>query len=120
MDKFLLLFNFLKLAVIEGKCVIFVNEMVQAYRIKYFLSKFSVRAFVLSHDMPKNQIGSIMHFFHIGQFDVVVMMHTGYSKRPFLKDVVSVINFAAPTTYNIYKENGQLVTEESGSVLTLF
>jgi len=66
LDKFLLLFNFLKLAVIEGKCVIFVNEMVQAYRIKYFLSKFSVRAFVLSPDMPKNQIGSIMHFFHIG------------------------------------------------------
>jgi ATP-dependent RNA helicase DDX56/DBP9 len=60
------MFNFLKLAVIEGKCVIFVNEMVQAYRIKYFLSKFSVRAFVLSPDMPKNQIGSIMHFFHIG------------------------------------------------------
>lgn len=47
-------------------------------------------------------------------------MHTGYSKRPFLKDVVNVVNFDAPTSYNIYKENGQLVTEESGSVLTLF
>lgn len=79
-----------------------------------------MRAFVLSPDMPKNQIGSIMHFFHIGQFDVIVMMHTGYSKRPFLKDVVNVVNFDAPVSYNIYKENGQLVTEEAGSVLTLF
>jgi hypothetical protein len=61
-----------------------------------------------------------MHFFHIGQFDVIVMMHTGYSKRPTLKDVANVVNFDAPSTYNIYKENGQLVTEESGSSLTFF
>ena len=119
LDKFLLIFNFLKLAIVEGKCVIFVNEMIQAYRIKYFLSKFSIRSFVLSPDMPKNQIGSIMHFFHIGQFDVIIMMHTGYSRRPVLKDVVNVINFDAPASYNNYKENGQLINDDAGSVLTL-
>jgi hypothetical protein len=48
------------------------------------------------------------------------MMHSGYSKRPVPKDLVNVVNFDAPTTYNGYKENGQLVTEDNGSVLTLF
>lgn len=119
LDKYLLLFNLLKLAIVEGKCAIFVNEMVQAYRIKYFLAKFSIRAFVLSPDMAKNQISSVIHFFHIGQFDVVILMHTGYSKRPTVKDVVNVINFDMPTSFNLYKENGQLVTEEAGGVLTM-
>jgi len=50
--------------------------------------------------MPKNQIGSIMHFFHIGQFDVIVMMHTGYAKKPVLRDVVTVVHFDAPNSYN--------------------
>lgn len=60
-----------------------------------------------------------MHFFHIGQFDVIILMHTGYSKRPVVKDVVTVLNFDAPASFNLYKENGQLVTEEGGSVFTL-
>lgn len=120
LDKFLVLFNFLKLAIIEGKCAIFVNEMVQAYRLKYFLSKFSLRAFVLSPDMPKNQISSIMHFFHIGQFDIIIMMHTGYSKRPVLKEVATIFNFDAPSNYNLYKENAQLINEDNGTCLTLY
>lgn len=106
LDKFLIVFNFIKLAIVEGKCAIFVNDVVQAYRIKYFLSKFSLRSFVLSPDMPKNQIGSILHFFHIGQFDVIILLHSGYSKRPVPKDLANVVNFDAPKTYNAYKENG--------------
>lgn len=69
--------------------------------------------------MPKNQIGSIIHFFHIGQFDIVVMLHTGYSMRPVMKDVSTIINFDIPLTYNSYKESAQLVADEYGSVLTL-
>lgn len=54
LDKFLILFDFVKLAIIEGKTAVFVNDVIQAYRIKYFLAKFSIRSFVLSPDMPKN------------------------------------------------------------------
>jgi len=119
LDKYILLFSFVKLAIVEGKTIIFVNDIIQAYRIKLFLSRFSLRAFVLSPEMPKNQISSIIHFFHIGQFDIIVMMHTGYSRRPIVKDVVNVINFDVPSSYNGYKENGQLVNDDQGSVLTL-
>ena len=66
MDKYILVFNLLKLAVLEGKTVIMVSDIIQAYRMKYFLAKFSLRSFVLGTDMPKAQISSILHFFNIG------------------------------------------------------
>ncbi len=74
LDKYILVFNLLKLAILEGKTVIMVNDVIQAYRMKYFLSKFSLRSFVLSTDMPKAQVSSILHFFNIGQFDLLIML----------------------------------------------
>ena len=82
LDKYILLFSLIKLAIIEGKTLIVVNDIVEAYRIKMFLKKFTLLSFVLAPDMPKNQISSILHFFHIGQFDLLIMLHTGYSARP--------------------------------------
>lgn len=119
LDKFILLFSFVKMAIIQGKTVIMCNDVVQAYRIKLFFNRFSLKSFVLAPDMPKNQIGSIIHFFHIGQFDIVVMLHSGYTNRPMLKDVSTVLNFDMPATYNLYKEASQLVGDDYGSVLTL-
>lgn len=66
LDKYIIVFNMLKLAILEGKTVIMVKDVTQAYRMKYFLSKFSLRAFVLGTDMPKAQVSSILHFFNIG------------------------------------------------------
>ena len=83
-----------------------VEEVIQAYRIKYFLAKFSLKAFVLAPDMPKNQISSIIHFFNIGQFEIIIMLHTGYAKRPIVSDLSNVINFDMPSNYNSYKESG--------------
>ena len=53
LDKYIVVFNLLKLAILEGKTVILVEDIVQAYRMKYFLAKFSLRSFVLATDMPK-------------------------------------------------------------------
>jgi len=114
----MLLFACVKLAIIQGKTVILVNDVIQAYRIKLFFNRFSLKCFVLAPDMPKNQIGSITHFFHIGQFDLIVMLHTGYAVRPKLKDVQVVVNFDMPVSFNSYKESGQLVNEELGSVVS--
>lgn len=120
LDKYILLFSFVKLAILQGKTVVMCNDIIEAYRIKLFLNKFSLKAFCLAPDMPKNQIGSIIHFFHIGQFDIIIMLHAGYSQRPILKDVQNIVNFDIPATYNSYKESAQLISEENGAVLTLY
>ena len=110
LDKFVLLFTLIKLAIIEGKTVIYAHDVANAYRIKLFLNRFHLKAFVLAPDMPKNQIKSIQHYFTIGQFDVIVMLHTGYANRPSaMEDVQNVINFDVAPTYNSYKESAQTV-----------
>ena len=119
LDKYILTFNLIKLAIFEGKTVIMVNDVTQAYRMKYFLAKFSLRSFVLSTDMPKAQISSILHFFNIGQFDLLIMLQKGYSKRPMIKDITNILNFDMPADYNTYKQNGLTITEETGCVLSL-
>ena len=96
LDKFILLFSLIKLAIIEGKTLIVVNDIIEAYRIKMFLKKFSLQSFVLAPDMPKNQISSILHFFHIGQFNLLIMLHTGYAIRPQVKELVNIVNFDMP------------------------
>jgi hypothetical protein len=46
------------------------------------------------------------------------MVHSGYSQRPVLKDVRTVINFDMPSSYNQYKEAALMVNDETGSVFT--
>ena len=66
LDKFVLLFTLIKLGILDGKTVIYCGDVIQAYRIKIFLSRFQLKAFVLSPELPKNQAKSLTHFFHIG------------------------------------------------------
>ena len=113
------MFSLLKLAIIEGKTLIVVDDITEAYRMKFFLQKFNITSFVLAPDMPKNQIGSILHFFHIGQFSILIALHTGYASRPQIKELTNVINFDMPSNYNGYKENGQIVNDEEGCILSL-
>jgi len=92
---------------------------VEAYRIKLFFNRFSIKCFVLAPDMPKNQFKSLIHFFHIGQFDILVVLQSGYSSQPRLKEVNNVLNFQAPEKYNNYKEAGGHVENEGGAEITL-
>lgn len=54
-DKFIVLFALKKLAMVQGKLVIHANDVIQAYRIKFFLTRFHMKAFVLSPDLAKAQ-----------------------------------------------------------------
>jgi superfamily II DNA/RNA helicase len=107
------------LGIFEGKTVIYTSDIVQAYRIKIFLNRFALKCFVLSPELPKNQLKSLVHFFHIGQFNILVVLQTGYSGRPELKTVTNVVNFDVPQVYNQYKENGAQIDMDGGSMLTL-
>lgn len=91
----------------------------QAYRIKLFLNRFSIKSFVLSPDLPKNSFKSLIHYFHIGQFNVLIVLQSGYAMQPEVKCVTNVVNFDAPTKYNSYKEQGSRVDQDNGAVLTL-
>jgi ATP-dependent RNA helicase DDX56/DBP9 len=53
-DKFLLLFVILKLKLVKGKCIVFVNELERCYRVKLFLEQFGIRSCVLNSELPLN------------------------------------------------------------------
>lgn len=51
-DKFLLLFALLKLALIRGKALLFVNTLERSYRLRLFLEQFSIPTCVLNGELP--------------------------------------------------------------------
>ena len=54
-DKFLLLYVILKLRLIRGKTLIFVNSIERGYRLKLFLEQFGItKSAVLNHELPFN------------------------------------------------------------------
>lgn len=53
-DKFLLIYVILKLKLVKGKILIFVNDTNRGYRLKLFLEKFGIRAGVLNAELPFN------------------------------------------------------------------
>jgi ATP-dependent RNA helicase DDX56/DBP9 len=53
-DKFLLIYVILKLKLLKGKCIVFVNDVERCYRVKLFLEQFGVRSCVLNAELPLN------------------------------------------------------------------
>lgn len=53
-DKFLLTYVILKLKLIKGKCILFVNDVERCYRLKLFLEQFSIKSCVLNSELPFN------------------------------------------------------------------
>eukprot|EP00736_Rhodelphis_marinus_P002868 Rmarinus@m.19884 len=71
-DKLLLLFALLKLKVVRGKTLIFVNSIERCFRVKLFLEQFSIRAAVLNSELPQNSRLHILQQFNRGVFDILL------------------------------------------------
>ena len=64
-DKFLILYVFLKLGLLQGKGLIFVNDVNKCYRLKLFLQQFFIPAAVLNAEVPMNSRTHILEVRHI-------------------------------------------------------
>jgi ATP-dependent RNA helicase DDX56/DBP9 len=53
-DKYLILYVFMKLGLLQGKGLIFVNDVNKCYRLKLFLQQFFIPAAVLNSEVPLN------------------------------------------------------------------
>uniref|UniRef100_A0A8C2NCZ7 Probable ATP-dependent RNA helicase DDX56 n=1 Tax=Capra hircus TaxID=9925 RepID=A0A8C2NCZ7_CAPHI len=65
-DKFLLLYALLKLSLIRGKSLLFVNTLERSYRLRLFLEQFSIPACVLNGECH------IISQFNQGFYDCVI------------------------------------------------
>ncbi|KAI5475414.1 ATP-dependent rna helicase dbp9 [Pseudohyphozyma bogoriensis] len=71
-EKFLLLYVILKLKLIKGKCLIFVNDTDRGYRVKLFLEKFGIKSGVLNSELPFNSRYHAVQEFNRGVFDYLI------------------------------------------------
>ncbi|RKP12463.1 P-loop containing nucleoside triphosphate hydrolase protein [Piptocephalis cylindrospora] len=71
-EKFLFLYVILKLQLIRGKILIFVNGIDRCYRVKLFLEQFSIRSCVLNSELPLNSRYHIVEEFNRGVYDYII------------------------------------------------
>ncbi|KAG8951846.1 ATP-dependent DNA/RNA helicase [Tulasnella sp. 424] len=71
-DKFLLTYVILKLKLIKGKCLMFVNDVERSYRLKLFLEQFSIRSCVLNPELPLNSRYHVVQEFNRGAYDYII------------------------------------------------
>ncbi|KAE9408059.1 DEAD-domain-containing protein [Gymnopus androsaceus JB14] len=80
-DKFLLTYVILKLKLVRGKCIIFVNaddkskdgaSVDRCYRLKLFLEQFSIKCCVLNSELPVNSRYHTVQEFNKGVYDYII------------------------------------------------
>jgi ATP-dependent RNA helicase DDX56/DBP9 len=71
-DKFLIFYVLLKLRLLLGKSLVFVNTIERCFQLKLFLERLSIRSAVLNSDLPQNSRYHIVHDFNCGIFEILI------------------------------------------------
>jgi len=71
-DKNLVIYVFLKLGLLKGKGMFFVNSIDGGYRLKLFLEQFHIRSSVLNAELPFRSRLNIIEQFNVGNFDYLI------------------------------------------------
>ncbi|XP_043940175.1 probable ATP-dependent RNA helicase DDX56 isoform X2 [Protopterus annectens] len=71
-DKFLLIYTLLKLSLVRGKTIVFINSIDRCYRLKLFLEQFSIPACVLNSELPVHSRCHIISQFNHGFYDYII------------------------------------------------
>jgi ATP-dependent RNA helicase DDX56/DBP9 len=71
-DKDLLLYAMIKLGIITGKALFFVNDVETCYRKKLIMEQFGIHAAVLNAELPFNSRQHIIREFNQGVFDILI------------------------------------------------
>mmetsp|Transcript_111180 Transcript_111180/g.166552 ORF Transcript_111180/g.166552 Transcript_111180/m.166552 type:complete len:664 (-) Transcript_111180:91-2082(-) len=71
-DKNLVIYVFLKLGLLKGKGLFFVNSTDGGYRLKLFLEQFHIRSSVLNAELPFRSRLNIIEQFNVGNFDYLI------------------------------------------------
>ncbi|CAH3151926.1 unnamed protein product [Porites lobata] len=126
-EKFLLIYTLLKLRLVQGKTILFVNGIDRCYRLKLFLEQFSIKACVLNSELPHNSRLHIVEEFNRDIYDYIIASDEsvfdavaasstsvkkkkkkkkdneyGVSRGVDFQGVENVINFDFPTTVDAY------------------
>lgn len=80
-DRYLVLYVFLKLGLLKGKGLFFVNTIDGGYRLKLFLEQFHIRSAVLNAELPLKSRLNIIEHFNVGNFDYLIATDDATDRR---------------------------------------
>lgn len=80
-DRYLVLYVFLKLGLLKGKGLFFVNTVDGGYRLKLFLEQFHIRSAVLNAELPLKSRLNIIEHFNVGNFDYLIATDDATDRR---------------------------------------
>ncbi|KAF5301820.1 hypothetical protein FQA39_LY10605 [Lamprigera yunnana] len=72
MDKAAILYTLIKLNLIRGKTIIFVNTVDKCYKIKLYLEQFAIRSCVLNSELPATVRCHSVNQFNQDVYDIIV------------------------------------------------
>ena len=71
-DRYLLLYCFLKLRLVRGRCLFFCKDAESGFRLKLFLQQFSISSGVIDDQLPFNSRMAVLQQFNRGSFDFLI------------------------------------------------
>ncbi|PAA71272.1 hypothetical protein BOX15_Mlig026510g3 [Macrostomum lignano] len=78
-DRFVLLYSLIKLRLIRGKSLIFVNTVDRGYRVKLFLEQFAIRSVLLNSELPLATRCHVVQQFNKGLYDILIASDRSFS-----------------------------------------
>lgn len=139
-DRFLVTYAMLRLKVLTGKILIFVNHINAAFRLKLLLDQFHVKTVVLNSELPLNSRLHCVEQFNSGSFNILIATDEltrddvekkvgkgqrdgeyGVTRGVDFKTVSAVINFDVAESATTYTHRAGRTARAglSGQVLTL-
>lgn len=67
-----MIYVLLKLKLIKGKALLFVNSVERGYRLRLFLEQFGIRSCVVNEGLPLNSRYHIVEEFNKGVYDYII------------------------------------------------
>ena len=80
-DKLLLLYAFLRLRVVDGRCLFFVRDVDAAFRLKLLLEQFSISSAVINEQLPFASRMNVLQQFNRGMFDYLIATDRSVKKE---------------------------------------
>ena len=110
-DRFLITYTLLKLAIVQGKTIIYTNSAEDGYRLHLYLARFGLNSEVLCYEHPKSSRHLVISHFVGRATDLLIVIDPDEGSSPnkdckrnkiFKVPVSVLLNFDFPSTRGIY------------------